>query len=254
MKVNNNSRRSFIKWSSLLSAGLLGGVSLPALSIDKPTDEDSVNKITQDGWQFQLPPLPYAFDALEPHIDTKTMEIHYSKHHAAYVNKLNEALASAEEYQGKTIEELFQLMDKMTLVLQKALRNQGGGHWNHSFFWTILSPGNKPFSGKVADAITSKYGSLENFKKTFNDSAVKIFGSGWCWLIKDSQGTLDIITTTNQDNPLMKIADIKGKPVLGIDVWEHAYYLKHQNKRADYLNDIWNVMNWEKIEQNFMTP
>lgn len=252
MKDNNNSRRSFLKWSGLLSAGIIGGTTLSAFSNNTTNESESINSPTQDGWQFQLPPLPYSYEALEPYIDSKTMEIHYSKHHAGYVNKLNEALTTAEEYQGKSIEELLQQLDKMTLALQKAVRNQGGGHWNHSFFWTILSPGNKPFKGKVADAIIAKYGSHENFKKTFNDTAMKVFGSGWCWLIKDAQGNLDIVTTANQDNPLMSIAEVKGKPIMGVDVWEHAYYLKHQNRRADYLNDIWNVWNWEKIEQNFL--
>jgi Fe-Mn family superoxide dismutase len=253
MDQTNNSRRSFIKWSSLLGAGVISGVSMPSL-ITKVKAIDDNNIPLQDGWQFQLPPLPYAYDALEPHIDAKTMEIHYSKHHAGYVNKLNEALSSAEEYQGKTINELFDQMDKMTQVLQKAVRNHGGGHWNHSFFWSILSPESKPFVGKIADAINAQYGSLENFKKAFNDSAMKVFGSGWCWLVKDAQGKLAIVNTANQDNTLMAIADVKAKPIMGVDVWEHAYYLKHQNVRANYLNDIWHVWNWEKIEQNYITP
>ncbi len=254
MNTPNNSRRSFIKWGGLLTAGAISGVhKLSFASNDTPIFMSGVHNLLQDGAQFQLPPLPYAYDALEPYIDAKTMEIHYTKHHAAYVNNLNLALAGVEEYQGKTIDELMQSLDKMTLALQKAVRNQGGGHWNHSFFWTILSPGNKPFKGKVSEAIVAQYGSLEEFKKQFNESAAKVFGSGWCWLIKDSSGKLLITNTANQDNPVMSIAEIKGKPLMGVDVWEHAYYLKHQNKRGDYLSDIWNVWNWEKIEQNYLS-
>jgi Fe-Mn family superoxide dismutase len=253
MKTTNNSRRSFIKWSGLLSAGIITGLQANALGFETNPSQHKLENLQQDDGAFQLPALPYTYDALEPYIDAKTMEIHYSKHHAAYVNKLNEAIAGSMEYQGKTLEELFNSLEKMTSTLQKAVRNQGGGHWNHSFFWTILSSGSKPFKGKVADAIVSQYGGYDEFKKLFNDSAMKVFGSGWCWLIKDTQGKLNIVNMPNQDNPLMSLAEIKGKPLMGVDVWEHAYYLKHQNKRADYLNDIWNIWNWEKIEQNYLS-
>ncbi len=253
MHNTNNSRRSFLKWSSLLSAGVLTGINTDSFASVTEPERYQLENIQGEGGQFQLPPMPYAFDALEPHIDARTMEIHYSKHHATYVNKLNEAIATSEEYQGKLLDELFTGMDKMATPLQKAVRNHGGGHWNHSFFWNILSPGNKPFKGKVADAITAQYGGVEEFKKAFNESSMKVFGSGWCWLIKNADGKLSIINTANQDNPLMSIAEVKGKPIMGVDIWEHAYYLKHQNKRGDYLNDIWSVWNWEKIEQNYLS-
>lgn len=253
MDKSNNSRRTFIKWSGLLGAGVLTGMhtkSFATITADQPIRLDHIQGA---GGQFQLPPLQYAYDALEPHIDAKTMEIHYSKHHAAYVNKLNEVMAGTEKYEFKSLEELLQNLDKLPSTVLKAVRNQGGGHWNHSFFWTILAPGEKPFKGKLADALTAQYGSYDAFKQAFNDSAMKVFGSGWCWLIKDASGKLNIVNTSNQDNPVMSISEVKGKPIMAVDVWEHAYYLKHQNKRVDYLNAIWSVWNWEKIEENYLT-
>jgi len=195
---------------------------------------------------FTLPPLPYAFNALEPHIDAQTMQIHHDKHHQAYVDNLNKAIAGTE-HENKSLEELIASAGKIS----PAVRNNGGGHWNHSFFWEILSPnaGGQP-SGKLADAINQTFGSLDALKEKVNAAGATRFGSGWAWLIvKD--GKLEVTSTPNQDNPLMDVAEVKGTPVLGIDVWEHAYYLKYQNKRPDYLKEIWNVINWSKVAEHF---
>ncbi len=198
---------------------------------------------------FSLPQLPYATDALEPHIDKMTMEIHHGKHHNAYVTNLNKALESAPDLATKTVEEL--LANNCAIVpdaIKTAVRNNGGGHINHSMFWTILSPkgGGQP-SGALADAIKSTFGSFDVFKEKFNAAATTRFGSGWAWLIKDGSGKLDIYSTANQDSPVME-----GKfPVMGLDVWEHAYYLKYQNRRPDYIAAWWNVANWAEIEKRF---
>ena len=197
---------------------------------------------------FTLPPLPYAPDALEPHIDKMTMEIHHGKHHNAYVTNLNKALESAPELAGKTIEEL--LANNLAIVpenIRTAVRNNGGGHWNHSLFWKIMGPnaGGAPI-GNVAQAITAAYGSFDTFKEKFNAAGVGRFGSGWAWLIKTGSG-VEITSTPNQDTPLSE-----GKTVVfGCDVWEHAYYLKYQNRRPDYLAAWWNVVNWKEIEDRF---
>lgn len=195
---------------------------------------------------FTLPPLPYSHDALEPHIDTQTMQIHHGKHHQAYVDNLNKAIAGTE-HENKSLEELIASAGSIS----PAVRNNGGGHWNHSFFWEILAPkaGSEP-SGKIADAIKQTFGSLDGLKEKMNAAGVGRFGSGWAWLIwKD--GKLEVTSTPNQDNPLMDVAESKGTPLLGVDVWEHAYYLKYQNRRADYLNAFWNVVNWEKVNERF---
>ncbi|RYY57729.1 MAG: superoxide dismutase [Chitinophagaceae bacterium] len=190
---------------------------------------------------FTLPALPYAPDALEPHIDKQTMEIHHGKHHQAYVDNLNKAIAGTE-HENKTIEELVASAGKIS----PAVRNNGGGHWNHTFFWNQLSANGGEPSGKLAEAINSTFGSLDGLKEKVNAAGTTRFGSGWAWLIvKD--GKLEVTSTPNQDNPLMDIAEVKGTPVLGIDVWEHAYYLKYQNKRPDYLKAIWAVINWSKV-------
>jgi Fe-Mn family superoxide dismutase len=197
---------------------------------------------------FTLPPLPYAPDALEPHIDKLTMEIHHGKHHNAYVTNLNKALESAPALAGKTIEEL--LANNCAIVpenIRTAVRNNGGGHINHSMFWKIMGPhaGGAPV-GKVAQAIVGTFGSFDTFKEKFNAAGVGRFGSGWAWLLKTASG-LEIISTPNQDSPIME-----GKnPVFGCDVWEHAYYLKYQNRRPDYLAAWWNVVNWKEIENRF---
>jgi len=195
---------------------------------------------------FTLPALPYAFDALEPHIDSQTMQIHHGKHHQAYVDNLNKAIAGTE-HEDKSLEELVAQAGKIS----PAVRNNGGGHWNHSFFWKILSAsgGGKP-SGRLGDAINAAFGSFEAFQEKFNAAGATRFGSGWAWLIlKD--GKLEVTSTRNQDNPLMDVAEVKGKPIMGVDVWEHAYYLKYQNRRPDYLKAVWNVLDWKNIEQNF---
>jgi Fe-Mn family superoxide dismutase len=198
---------------------------------------------------FSLPPLPYAADSLEPHIDKMTMEIHHGKHHNAYVTNLNKALESAPNLANKTIEEL--LANSCAIVpenIRPAVRNNGGGHINHSMFWTIMAKGGggQP-GGKLADAIKSTFGGFDQFKEKFNNAAATRFGSGWAWLIKDGSGKLDVYSTANQDSPVME-----GKlPVMGLDVWEHAYYLKYQNRRPDYVAAWWNVVNWAEIEKRF---
>lgn len=196
---------------------------------------------------FQLPDLPYSFDALEPHIDARTMEIHHDKHHGTYVSKLNGAVEGTPEA-DISIEELM----KKVGSLSTAVRNNGGGHYNHSLFWTILSPdgGGQP-SGDLASAIDSAFGSFDKFKEEFNNAAATRFGSGWAWLIVDGSGNLKVTSTPNQDNPVMDIAEEKGTPILGLDVWEHAYYLKYQNKRPDYIQAFWNVVNWDEVSKRY---
>jgi Fe-Mn family superoxide dismutase len=195
----------------------------------------------------QLPPLPYAYNALEPHIDELTMQIHHDRHHATYVNNLNAALEGHPELQEKSLEELLKNLDSVPESIRTAVRNNGGGHANHTLFWEIMSPngGGQP-TGALADAINSTFGSFENFKEQFTKAAVGRFGSGWAWLVVDN-GKLAITSTPNQDNPIME-----GKtPILGLDVWEHAYYLKYQNKRPDYIAAWWNVVNWAEVNKRF---
>ena len=198
---------------------------------------------------FSLPALPYAHDALEPHIDTATMEIHHGKHHNAYVTNLNKALESAPELAGKSLEEL--LAGNLAIVpdaIKAAVRNNGGGHYNHSLFWTILGPGagGTPV-GKLAEAIDATFGSFDAFKEKFAAAATTRFGSGWAWLSRGADGKLEISSTPNQDNPFME-----GKhPVIGLDVWEHAYYLKYQNRRPDYIGSWWNLVNWVEADTRF---
>ena len=195
---------------------------------------------------FTLPQLPYAPDALEPHIDAQTMQIHHGKHHQAYVDNLNKAIAGTE-HENKSLEELVANAGKIS----PAVRNNGGVHWNHSFFLEILgqNAGGQP-TGKLADAIKSTFGSLDTLKEKVNAAGATRFGSGWAWLlVKD--GKLEVSSTPNQDNPLMDVAEVKGTPILGIDVWEHAYYLKYQNRRPEYLGAIWNVINWTKVGERF---
>lgn len=193
---------------------------------------------------FTLPALPYAFNALEPHIDARTMEIHHGKHHNAYVTNLNAAVQGTE-WENKSLEEIMANISK----LSAAVRNNGGGHWNHSFFWQIMGPnaGGAP-SGAVADAINSSFGSFDKFKEEFSKAGTTRFGSGWAWLTA-AGGKLTISSTPNQDNPLMDIAEVKGTPILGVDVWEHAYYLNYQNRRPDYLADFYNVINWDEVNK-----
>jgi len=194
-------------------------------------------------YPFQLPDLPYAFDALEPHIDARTMEIHHDKHHAAYTNKLNEALEKHPDLQGKSIEELLGSIDSIPQDIRTAVRNNGGGYANHDLFWRIMSPdgGGDP-TGALADAIRTTFGSFDDLRKKVSDAAAGQFGSGWGWLVSNG-GKLEVYATPNQDSPLMK----GHTPLLGVDVWEHAYYLKYQNKRPDYLAAWWNTVNWAEV-------
>ena len=199
---------------------------------------------------FVLNPLPYAFNALEPHIDAKTMEIHHDKHHAAYVNNLNAALANSPQ-KDTTIEEILSNISNH----EPAVRNNGGGHYNHDLFWSILGPntsGENMPTGTIGQAINDSFGSFENFKTKFAEAGTKRFGSGWAWLLKNKEGQLEISSTPNQDNPLMDIAEIKGTPILGMDVWEHAYYLHYQNRRPDYINAFFNVINWSEVERRYL--
>jgi Fe-Mn family superoxide dismutase len=195
---------------------------------------------------FTLPALPYAFNALEPHIDARTMEIHHGKHHNAYVTNLNNAIAGSDA-EKLSIEEICKNISKYPAPV----RNNGGGHYNHSLFWTILGPKGGAPSGELADAINSAFGTLDEFKTKFAAAATGRFGSGWAWLIKDASGKLAITSTPNQDNPLMDVAEAKGTPVLGLDVWEHAYYLNYQNRRPDYITAFWNVVNWDEVAKRF---
>jgi Fe-Mn family superoxide dismutase len=195
----------------------------------------------------QLPELPYAHNALEPHIDAQTMEIHHGRHHATYVNNLNAALEGHPDLQSKSVEELISNLDALPESIRTAVRNNGGGHANHTLFWQIMSPngGGTP-SGALADAINAAFGSFDNFKAEFTKAATTRFGSGWAWLVVDG-GKLAITYTPNQDSPIME-----GKtPILGLDVWEHAYYLNYQNKRPDYINAFWNVVNWDEVSKRF---
>ncbi len=195
---------------------------------------------------FTLPNLPYAFNALEPHIDARTMEIHHGKHHNAYVTNLNAAVAGTE-WENKSLEEILANISK----LAPAVRNNGGGHWNHSFFWQIMAPnaGGAP-TGAIADAINASFGSFDKFKEEFTKAATTRFGSGWAWLVK-SGDKLVIASSPNQDNPLMDIAEVKGTPVLGLDVWEHAYYLNYQNRRPDYIGSFYNLINWAEVNKRY---
>jgi Fe-Mn family superoxide dismutase len=236
-------RREFFKKIGLLG---LSGIATKLVSNEQLTVLENFGQAGAPDAQFALPALPYAYNALEPFIDEQTMIIHHTKHHQAYIDKLNKAV---ENLGGKfNLEESFKTISKADI----SIRNNGGGHYNHSLFWQLMKPNpgskeNKP-SGKLAELITKDFKSFEDFKKEFSEKALKVFGSGWCWLI-EQDGKLKISITPNQDNPLMDVATEKGKPVLALDVWEHAYYLKYQNKRADYINNWWNIINWDKAEE-----
>jgi len=196
---------------------------------------------------FTLPPLPYANNALEPHIDARTMEIHHDKHHAAYVTNLNNAIANTDA-DKMTIEEILSTVSKYP----PAVRNNGGGHYNHSLFWNLMKPGgSKTPSGALADAINSAFGTFDEFKTKFSTSGVTRFGSGWSWLVVGADKKLAVGSSPNQDNPLMDVSELKGTPILGLDVWEHAYYLHYQNRRPDYIAAWWNVVNWDEVAKRF---
>lgn len=231
-------RRQFLKLTAWASAGIwLKANSAWGFSKDIP--------------DFSLPKLPYSYQALSPVIDAQTMEIHHSKHHQAYVDNLNKALKTADaKYQNKDIEVLMTLIDSQTPT---SIRNNGGGHYNHSLFWKLLQPAqndNNP-SGDVGRAINAQFGSFDQFKAQFQDAAMKVFGSGWAWLVKGQDGKLMVGTTSNQDNPLMTVSPLQGKPILALDVWEHAYYLQYQNKRKDYVQNFWQIVNWSQVDLQF---
>lgn len=243
-----NSRRDFFKKAAALAMGAVATSTV--VKAANATTTFLEKEMLLDGGKYTLPALPYGYDALEPHIDKLTMEIHHSKHHQAYVNNLNKALETVDGNvlgSSQTLENIFSKM----LLLPAAVRNNAGGHYNHSLFWQLMSPkgGGEP-KGKLGEAIKAQFGSFEEFKKQFADASMKRFGSGWAWLVKTKEGKLMISSTANQDNPLMVLPeiDVKGTPVLALDVWEHAYYLKNQNKRADYITSWWNVVNWETAE------
>jgi Fe-Mn family superoxide dismutase len=232
-----NSRRYFIKQASLAS---LAGIGLSLVNNPFVLAEGLFDNQASS---FTLPPLPYDPSALEPHIDRMTMEIHHDKHHMAYVNNLNKALEGKES--TASLDDIVKNISSYPV----AVRNNGGGHWNHSFFWKMMKPasGNNQPSGKIAEAISQAFGSVDEFKKQFQAAALSRFGSGWAWLVKNNDGKLIIGSTPNQDNPLMDVSELKGTPLLGIDVWEHAYYLKYQNKRNDYITAWWNLVNWDEV-------
>lgn len=198
--------------------------------------------------KHELPKLNYNYNALEPYIDELTMTIHHTKHHAAYVNNLNAALEKYPELQKRSLEDLLVSLDSLPVDINAAVRNNGGGHYNHSIFWSVMAPDSagKP-SGELAEKINERFGSFEQFKELFGKAAISRFGSGWAWLVISKEGLLEIVSTANQDNPISE----GHKPLLGLDVWEHAYYLKYQNKRPDYINEWWNVVNWEEVSNRY---
>jgi superoxide dismutase, Fe-Mn family len=235
----NTTRRKFLE--TTVKASVIGTFASPLLGTAKGLSADS-EPASGSAFEFSQVELPYAYEALEPSIDAKTMEIHYTKHHAAYVKNVNEALA-ADKVSLKDEAEFF---SKVGSGLSDKIRNNGGGVWNHNFFWEIMKPNGGAPSGKIGDAINSSFGSFDKFKEQFTQAGMTRFGSGWAWLVKDS-GKLVIGSTPNQDNPLMANSPFKGTPILGLDVWEHAYYLKYQNKRNEYIANWWSVVNWDAV-------
>lgn len=235
-------RRNFLTALGVLSAAAtVKPVSNAIETINQLNPTRSHSKMSK----FELPKLPYAYDALEPVIDKMTMEIHHTKHHHAYVTNLNNAITGTE-MEGKSLEELMAGISKYPV----AVRNNGGGHYNHSLFWNLMKQGGSTPSGALIEAINSTFNSVDEFKEKFNAAAMTRFGSGWAWLVV-SGGKLVISSTPNQDNPLMDVADVKGTPLLGLDVWEHAYYLKYQNRRNEYVGNWWNVVNWDEVAKRF---
>ncbi|MES2592299.1 MAG: superoxide dismutase [Bacteroidota bacterium] len=247
---NNNSRRDFLKKSAALA---LGTIAATAITNKTFADSEYFNTAKQsfllEGEKFTLSVLPYSYNALEPHIDKQTMEIHHSKHHQAYVTNLNKALETLDSNLLGGIYTFDAIFDKIE-KLPPAIRNNAGGHYNHSLYWILMKPngGGQP-KGRLAASINASFGSFDEFKKKFNETAMSRFGSGWAWLVFN-KGNLTITSTANQDNPLMNLSGIetKGTPIIALDIWEHAYYLKNQNRRADYIASWWNVMNWEAAE------
>lgn len=246
----STSRRKFIQQTTLATAGVaVMNSPLNVFARDNANQKSAI----RNQESFSLAPLPFAFDALEPFIDSQTMNIHWDKHHRGYVDKLNAALDKEPDYKTKTLEELLANTDSLPDTIKTAVRNNGGGHWNHTFFWRCLTAEkNMPMQTNITNAIILKWKTIEAFQNEFEKAGKSLFGSGWVWLLKDKVGVLSIVTTPNQDNTLMDISETKGTPVFAIDVWEHAYYLKHQNIRADYLKAIWNVVNWKKVEELYL--
>ncbi len=244
--VHEISRRGFIRSGVLAAAA---GSLWPWQSV-KGSAPCCPGSNVATGTPFKLKDLPYPADALEPIIDAKTMEIHHGRHHAAYANNLKAALETHPEYASRTLEDLLADIPSLTKDIQLIMRNHGGGHWNHVLFWNVMSPsgGGEP-SGVLAEAIEEQFDGFANFKKIFSRGAATRFGSGWAWLIVQDDGTLAVTSTPNQDNPLMHgLVDATGQPILGLDVWEHAYYLKYQNRRGDYIDAWWDVVNWTHVE------
>lgn len=242
------SRREFLLMLASLPAAFVLGAQAAG-----PTSSTQRATAAPDGATgsppFRLPPLPYSYDALEPFIDARTMELHHTKHHAAYVDNLNKALSQHPELAARGLESLLGDLTQVPEDIRQTVRNHGGGHWNHTFFWSLMTPGGaKVPSGKLAQALKSEFGEIDTFKKQFEQAGTKHFGSGWVWLVVTREKKLAIMTTPNQDTPLAAGA----KPVLGNDVWEHAYYLKYQNRRGEYLAAWWNVLNWDIAEKNFL--
>lgn len=242
-----STRRNFL---CLLGAGttatFFGSITKSSWADAVPTQLTATALEATDG--FKLPPLTYAYNALEPHIDATTMKFHHDKHHAAYVKNLNAAVAKYPQLKTKTVEELLLSLNTLPKDIQTTVRNNGGGHLNHSMFWQIMGPkaGGAP-TGAIAAAINTNFGSFDKFKTQFNEAGTKVFGSGWAWLVRSKDGKLQIISTPNQDNPI-----VQGLyPIMGNDVWEHAYYLNYQNRRPDYLSAWWNVINWTEVNQRF---
>ncbi len=232
-------KRTFLKLTGIVAAGTMAGCS----PLKKAAGAGALGQ-----YPFTLPPLSYGFADLEPHIDAKTMEIHHDRHHNGYVNKLNNALEGAPALQSMRLEQLLGSIKEG----DTALRNNGGGHWNHSMFWKWLSPIQTTPNDRLLQAINQRWGTMEAFQAEFANAAKGVFGSGWAWLCKDQSGNLFITSTPNQDNPMMsKIAAKPGTPILGLDVWEHAYYLHYQNKRADYIGAFWKVVNWDQVNALF---
>lgn len=244
-----SNRRDFLKKGALLG---LGGLASELIGSNGLSSMENAASLLSDGdaKKFVLPPLPYAYNALEPFIDKQTMQIHHDKHHQAYVDKLNAAVN--ESNMDFSVDDTTKCQ-RVNLGTEAAIRNNLGGHYNHSLFWELLMPNpkgllNEP-NGKLLEAINKNFSSVDNFKKNFADRASKIFGSGWCWLVLTPGNALQIVTTANQDNPLMQLGPQPATPILGLDVWEHAYYLKYQNKRPDYITAWWNVVNWKKVSE-----
>ena len=246
----SDNRRDFLRKSALLS---LSGLATGLIGKDRISDIENATELFSSGEPlFSLPALPYAYDALEPFIDKQTMQIHHDKHHQAYIDKLNSASSMSNVNMKVDDAGKCRSVDKETTDL---IRNNLGGYYNHKLFWELMKPNPQGVpstpKGKLAEAITKDFKFIEELKKEFSEKATKIFGSGWCWLIVDDKNNLKITTTSNQDNPLMKIVPENGTPILALDVWEHAYYLKYQNRRPEYISQWWNVVNWEKAEQLF---